>query len=140
GAVFLNTEWMYTLNGVYQIPFIETNLGFSVNSRQGYPNLYGHAVRVTDGSTKTVIATAPDVGSARLDTVFQLDLRLAKDFRLGPAGVQVAFDMFNVTNENTVLQRGPDLVSSTGARITTANRIREQHSPRVFRVGARLTF
>lgn len=140
GAIFLNSEWMYTVNGVYQIPFIETNAGFSINGREGYPILYGHAVRVTDGSTKTVLAASPDIGSQRLEDVFQLDLRLSKDFRVGPVGLQVAVDAFNVTDENTVLQRHPELVSSTGAQIATRNRIREQHSPRVFRVGARLTF
>ncbi|HVT43465.1 MAG TPA: hypothetical protein VMT00_03665, partial [Thermoanaerobaculia bacterium] len=140
GAVFLNSEWQYTLNGVYQIPFIETNLGFSLTGRQGYPVLYGHGVRVSDGSTKTVIASAADMGGHRLEDVFQLDLRLAKDFQFGPVGFQIGVDAFNVTNENTILQRHPELVSTTGAAVPSANRVREQHSPQVLRVGARLTF
>ncbi|HVT44399.1 MAG TPA: carboxypeptidase regulatory-like domain-containing protein [Thermoanaerobaculia bacterium] len=140
GAVFINAEWQYTLNGVYQIPFIETNLGFSLTGRQGYPVLYGHAVRVTDGTTKTVLASADDVGDQRLEDILQVDLRLAKDFQFGPAGVQIAVDAFNITNENTILQRHPELITSTGALVPSANRVREQHSPRVFRVGARLRF
>ena len=48
--------------------------------------------------------------------------------------------MFNVLNSNTVLQRNTRLYRSrTGVNAQAAN-ITEIQSPRVFRLGARLTF
>jgi hypothetical protein len=64
-----------------------------------------------------------------------LDLRLAKDIRFGPAGLTLSVDLFNALNENTELQRNVDILRTSGQ-----HRITEVLSPRVFRVGARLTF
>ena len=66
-----------------------------------------------------------------------LDLRLAKDLRFGPVGFTVSADVFNVLNRNTELQRN---VTSNSAFRTQQNRIFELLSPRVIRLGARLTF
>jgi hypothetical protein len=53
----------------------------------------------------------------------------------------VSVDAFNVTNNRPELQRNTDLVSrSNQRRNRTASFIRELQSPRIFRVGARLTF
>jgi hypothetical protein len=137
GGIFINSEWSYAITGVYQIPVIETNLGVNISGRQGFPNLYGHTVRGLRDGTKTILVT--DIGDHRLPDIFQLDLRLSKDFGLGPVGLQVALDAFNVTNEQTIMQRSPDLVDR-GAPLVGANRIREMQSPRILRAGIRLTF
>ncbi|HJQ35795.1 MAG TPA: hypothetical protein VKB93_01520, partial [Thermoanaerobaculia bacterium] len=59
--------------------------------------------------------------------------------RFGGVGLELAVDAFNVTNNRVVLQRNADLARAT-ARRPAASRIREYQSPRIFRVGARLTF
>ena len=67
--------------------------------------------------------------------VTNLDLRLAKDIRvMGGVGITVSLDAFNVFNNQTVLQRNTRMGLVSGDRIT------ELISPRVFRLGARLTF
>lgn len=137
GGIFINSEWSYAITGVYQIPFIETNLGVNINGRQGYPVLYGHTIRGLREGTKTLLVN--DIGDDRLPDIFQLDLRLSKDFTVGPVGLQVALDAFNVTDEQTIMQRQPDLVDR-GNALSGANRIRELQSPRILRVGARFTF
>jgi hypothetical protein len=61
------------------------------------------------------------------------------------ATVTVSADCFNVTNENTVLQRQNKLGSYAGDTGTftplgSANTIREIISPRIFRFGVRVAF
>ena len=132
GAVWINSEWAVNAAAVYQIPFIETNLGANFTMRQGYPILYVHSVGVPGEGNKSVLVD--DVDAERLPNPYSLDLRLSKDFRFRGVGLELALDAFNVTNEQTVLQRNATLTSST------VNRIRELQSPRVLRFGARVTF
>ncbi|HEY0140151.1 MAG TPA: TonB-dependent receptor [Thermoanaerobaculia bacterium] len=132
GAVWINSEWAVNAAAVYQIPFIETNLGANFTMRQGYPVLYVHSIGVPGEGNKAVLVD--DVDAERLPNPYSLDLRLSKDFRFRGVGLELALDAFNVTNEQTVLQRNATLTSST------VNRIRELQSPRVLRFGARVTF
>ncbi len=136
GAIWINSEWAVNVAGVYQIPFIETNLGLNYTVRQGYPILYAHQF-ATDEGRKNVLVS--DIGDQRLENPYSLDLRLSKDFRFSGVGLELSVDAFNVTNERTILQRNADIVRGT-ARLAAANQIRELQSPRIFRVGARLTF
>jgi len=134
GNVFLNSKWASSITGIYQIPVIETAFGFNINSRQGYslPYVYRQATR--EGA-KTLMVYGKDVSRDRLDTVTQLDVRLSKDFRISRVGLTVSADGFNILNSNTILQR--DLVRIGTA---TSNHVTEVLSPRVFRLGARVTF
>lgn len=137
GGVYINAEWAYNLTGAYQIPVIETSLGFNLSGRQGYPIPY--IVRspylATEQAYKYVLVPE-DPTEYRHEDVHNLDLRLAKDFRFGGIGTTFSVDMFNVLNAQPVLQRNTRL----GSNFAAGNRITELQSPRVFRVGARLTF
>ena len=138
GAVWINSKWAINAAGVYQIPLIEANLGANFTMRQGYPILYVHPINPGGGEgAKQVLVT--DIGDERLPNPYSLDLRLAKDFRFSGIGLELAVDMFNVTNTQTVLQRNATLVAG-GAANRTRNDIREIQNPRVLRFGARFTF
>lgn len=147
-GVWVDSDWAVNLAGVYQIPFIEANLGASFTMRQGYPVLYVHTVpgSITREGAKNVLVT--DVGEDRLDNPYSLDLRLSKDFRFQAVGFELSVDAFNITNSQTVLQRNAGLARSgfnaegvlVHQRLDPANRILERQSPRIFRVGARLSF
>jgi hypothetical protein len=142
GAVWINSKWAINAAGVYQIPFIETNLGANFTMRQGYPVLYVHpnsGSPYPGGGEGAKQVLTNEIGDARLPNPYSLDLRLSKDFRFSGVGLELAVDMFNVTNEQTVLQRNATLVAS-GAANATRNRIREIQNPRVLRFGARFTF
>jgi len=121
------------------------SLGASALGRQGYPVPYvarintGPNTQGGEGFKQVLIVD--DVDQFRLEDVFNLDLRLAKDFRFNNVGLTLSVDAFNVTDERTVLQRGNGrLYRSRTAVQNSANRITEAQSPRVFRLGARLTF
>jgi len=141
GGVFINSKWQYNITGVYQIPVIETSLGFNLTGRQGYPELYVHRVFVaSEAAFKQVLVTdKPD--SVRNANLHNLDLRLAKDIRFfHSAGLTISLDAFNVTNRNTILQRTTRLYRSATAVNGQAANITEIQSPRVLRLGARFTF
>jgi hypothetical protein len=133
GGVYINSKWSYNLTGAYQIPVIETSLGFNFVGRQGYAVPYIHRVSTDEGNKFLLIDTDP--ADHRAKDVTNLDLRLAKDLRvMGGVGVTLSIDAFNIFNNQTVLQR------NTRLGIASGNRITELMSPRVFRLGARLTF
>jgi hypothetical protein len=135
GGIYINSEWAYNLTGAYQVPFIETSIGFNLTGRQGYPIPYVHRTGyIASEQTFKYVLIPEDPTDIRHEDVHNLDLRLAKDFRFGPVGTTFSVDVFNVFNEQTILQR------NTRLAVASANRITELQSPRVIRLGARLTF
>ncbi|HJQ41118.1 MAG TPA: TonB-dependent receptor [Thermoanaerobaculia bacterium] len=140
GAVWINSEWAVNASAVYQIPVAEANFGVNFTMRQGYPILYVHETPVLPvAAVRRQVLVSDSVTEHRLDNPYSVDLRLAKDFRFRGVGLELSVDAFNVTNNRVVLQRNADIARAT-ARRAAANRIREYQSPRIFRVGARLTF
>ena len=79
-----------------------------------------------------VLASTNDL---RYDNVFEFDMRVEKLIPITPtANVTLSADLFNVTNQDTVLQRFNRLNrSNTGL-------IKEIQSPRIWRFGARVSF
>lgn len=133
GGIYINSSWAYNLTGAYQIPVIETTLGFNLTGREGYPIPYIARVGSSEGPKNVLV---DGVDEHRMPNITNLDLRLAKDLRFGPAGVTLSVDVFNVLNADTTLQRNLDYRRTT----TQQHRVTEILSPRVFRLGARLTF
>lgn len=89
---------------------------------------------------RPVIGKLDDI---RLDDVFQLDLRLAKDFTFAGVTVTPSVDVFNVLNENAVIQRENRVGDATATgfnRYAFFNNIVELQSPRIVRAGFRVSF
>jgi hypothetical protein len=135
GGVYINSKWAYSLTGLYQLPIIETSLGFNLNGRQGYALPYVLRVTAPSGEGNKFLLAENDVTQFRNANVRELDLRLAKDFRISRVGLTVSIDGFNVLNSNTILQRNVGRLA-----VAASNRVTEVLSPRVFRLGARLNF
>lgn len=140
GGVYINAKWAYNLTGVYQVPVIETSVGFNLTGRQGYPIPFVHrtsfitnAGPVSEGRKFVLIPEDP--ATYRHKDLHNLDLRIAKDIRFGRAGVTFSADVFNVLNANTIMQRDVRRVNAS-----FSNQITELQSPRVIRLGARLIF
>ena len=134
GAVFLNSTWQFSVTGLYQLP-----LGFAIAAnlfgRQGYPiSWYRQAPPSgTDGLTRNVVVDP--TGASRYKDVFELDLRAQKVVNVTPTfTLALSVDCFNVSNQNTVLQRQNRL------DLASTNTVREIQSPRVWRFGARIRF
>ena len=140
GNVFLSSRYNANLAALYVAPWA-INIGASVLYRQGYPNVLRDTVSGLRGGTATV--ALEEIGERRFDNVYQLDLRLAKDFRVRDlATFTISADIFNATNERTVLQRNGAIFNNAGTDRSApqGNRITEMQAPRVYRFGGKFTF
>jgi hypothetical protein len=129
---YANAKWQVNANAMYQLP-----AGFEIAAnlfgRQGYPKPVYLLLDTgaLDGQLKVL---ADDIDAIRLKNLWNLDLRLAKNLRLGGANLILAGEVFNALNANTELYRNPQ------ANATTFNRLDEILAPRIARISARLTF
>ena len=133
GGVYINSKWAYNLTGAYQIPVIETSLGFNITGRQGYAIPYAYRVSTSEGFKYLLAENQTD--TFRHPNLTEVDLRLQKDLHIQRLGLTLSVDAFNILNDQTVLQR-----DVTRLNRSTSNHITELQSPRVFRLGARLSF
>ncbi|MFY9550997.1 MAG: TonB-dependent receptor [Thermoanaerobaculia bacterium] len=145
-SVFINANWQFNLNALYQGPW-GINLGVNFFGRQGFPNPYYVRTRAVDaaGISHRYFTQIGQADDFRYDNVYELDLRLAKTFQLGPVSITPAAELFNVANANTVLQRYQrvgDYRASTGVFTQNQffNQIIEVQSPRIVRLGISANF
>ncbi len=135
-GVWLQSEWTFNLNGLYQVAPDRPwgfNVGGNLTARQGYPNPEFRTVaNPGDGIGRNI--RLADVGDARNDDVYTLDLHIDKEFRWNQLGFTVSADMFNALNDNTVVSRER---SRTSSRFRHIN---ETISPRIARLGLRISF
>jgi hypothetical protein len=149
-TVWVNARWQFNVNGLYQLPW---GINFSANffGREGYPQSYYVRSRQFDVDGLRKRNLVGKIDQFRLDDVYQLDLGIKKDFQLGPVVLSAFADVFNVTNENTVLQResrvGDWDFEAEGTeddpffdQYSFFNQIIEVQSPRILRLGARISF
>ncbi|HEX7182010.1 MAG TPA: TonB-dependent receptor [Thermoanaerobaculia bacterium] len=148
GAVYINSEWSYSVNGLYQIaPDTPWGLNFALNltGHQGYPLPYFERLGFNQrsgipGFTRVQVVENEQI---RLDDIHILDARLEKEFTFSDVGLTLGVDVFNVLNEGYVHQRNHRLrVSSSAANplAPASDFVTEVTSPRIFRIGARLSF
>ncbi len=129
---YINARWQYGLTGLVQLPWA-FHLGASITGREGYPVPYYYRI-----SGRRILME--DIGKTRNPNLMEIDLRLAKDVKVGPVGLEVAMEGFNVNNNRTILQRNNRIYRSLNKRNGTANNIDEVMSPRIFRLAAKLFF
>ena len=141
GNVFINSKWSYSLNGMYQIAPSRKwgfNVAANLTGREGYPIRYGRRIfRDTIADTPglgIVVPVTSDVDRFRYADIHTLDLRVDKDFHFSALGMTLSAELFNALNESYVLQRQGVLGGNR------ADHVQEVLSPRVLRLGARLSF
>jgi hypothetical protein len=135
--------WQLYANALYQMPW-GIDLSGALFSRKG--GVYPVSIRTSGGAdgTNSALATA-SIDEKTYDDLWNFDLRLAKTFKFGKAGMTLSAELFNVMNSSTVLSRyryanaGPFTDAAAGAE-AGLGRIEEVISPRILRVGARFTF
>jgi hypothetical protein len=137
---YINSRWAYSLNTAYELPF-GFMLGAAVVGREGYIIPYYRRVNNRDGLGNKNVMVSEEFGANRLPELFNLDLRVAKDFAL-PRGIalNLSVDLFNATNERTVLWRDNRMYTADGPDIEDNNWIEQLQSPRIWRAGARFRF
>jgi hypothetical protein len=137
---YINSRWAYSLNTSYELPF-GFMVGAAMVGREGYLIPYYRRVNNRDGVGNKQILVTEEFGSSRLPNMFNLDLRVARDFALTHGVVlNLSADLFNVSNERTVLWRENRMFTADGTDIEDNNQIAQLQSPRVWRFGARLRF
>jgi hypothetical protein len=133
GDIFMNARWQFNANAAYQLPW---NLEVAGNlfGRHGNPHPIWHLGNLgRDGNQRVLVSTTLD--QFRYDNVWNLDLRLAHYLRFNNRITgQIAGDLFNVFNSNVELQRERHILSPN------FNRLNQNLSPRIFRIGVRLGF
>jgi hypothetical protein len=136
GGVYINSNWSYSVNGLYQIA-PDRPWGFNVagnlTGREGYPVPYYRRV-ARNGIPGTANVQIVGSDEFRNDDINVLDGRLEKELTFSDFGLTLGVDVFNLLNENFVLQRQHRLNNAN------TNNVTEVLSPRIFRVGARLSF
>ena len=142
GERFLQSTWTYSLNGMYQV-MPDRPWGFNVSAnltgREGYPLAYYQTgVAVPFGSTRsssTTVNLSPDYDQYRLNDIQTIDFRVEKEIALqGPVNMTFGIDLFNLTNEGTGLAY---LLDAAG---TNAGNLDDNISPRIYRLGVRLSW
>jgi hypothetical protein len=142
GNDFISARWQANVTGLYVGPW-DINLGGSLTARQGYAAALREAV--TGLNTGTVNVVLDPIGKIRFANVYELDLRVAKDFRIANRiGLTLSGDLFNAPNKRTVLQRETLLLQNAnggaGGSRSAGWRITELQAPRVWRMGAKFNF
>ena len=149
--MFIGADWQFNITGLYQGPW-GINLGANFYGRQGYPMPYYVRARTRDVTNDRVNLLIGSVDTVRLENVYNLDLRLEKAFKIGPIVANLAAELFNVANANTVLQRyaragnwdvrdyDPDDPTAAFEQDDNFNTIQETLSPRIVRLGIRVSF
>jgi hypothetical protein len=152
--VWINSRWQLNIAGMYQVA-PDRPWGFNIAGdlfgRQGFAVPYRLTttnVHTQDFISRTVLL-APSNTSFRSDDIYNLSLRVEKPFDFGDWGVTVGVDAFNVLNTNVPIQRG-GLVAGTYVPVdgrdpiaipgSQGDWVRETVAPRIFRIGARITY
>ncbi len=139
GNVYIQSDWSYALNALYQVA-PDRPWGFNVaanfTGREGYPQIYFERVgraTINDGPFGINIPVADSLTDTRLDDVHMVDLRVEKEFTFDDFGFTVGADLFNAFNESYVLQRNGRLTR------TNSDHVLEIVSPRILRLGVKLS-
>jgi hypothetical protein len=153
-TIWFNARWQFNLTGLYQAP-LGINLGANFFGKEGNPASYYVRTRIRSGNAAGVLAsfdnrnTIGNLDDFRLDNIYDLDLRLERPFQIGAVSITPSIDVFNVTNNAAVLQRDNRVGTYTTENKsnpsnfqanTLFNRIIETQSPRILRLGLRVSF
>jgi hypothetical protein len=135
GDVWIQSTWSANLNGMYQFwpdrPW-GFNLAANLFAREGYPLPYFRIVSTADGSKR--VQLTDEIDSFRTDEILTTDLRAEKDIPFGDnLSGTFSIDVFNLFNENYVLQRETQF----GSRF---DHLDETLSPRIYRLGFRVNW
>jgi hypothetical protein len=132
---YFNAKWQMSANALYQLP-ADFEIAANLFGRQGYPNpIYLSLDAGELDGVIYVLADGTKVDTERFPSLWDLDLRLAKNFAFGKkVRFTLAAEMFNVLNSNTEMNRINQANSSSYGRLD------EILAPRIVRFGAKVSF
>jgi hypothetical protein len=130
---FMNSRWNFKFDAMYQLGH-GFNLAGKLNGREGFvfPETFRTGSR-PGGAGRAEVLFDP-LGNTRLETLWIADFRVEKEFTFGERRFSAMMDIFNLFNEPTVLGR------ERRQNLSTANRVQDILSARVFRFGVRFNW
>jgi hypothetical protein len=133
GGIFTNARWLVKLSGRYTLPWA-VNVAAFYNGRQGYPfPQYIQTPNRANGAGREEVLL-DQLGEIRMDNLHIVDFRLDKVIDFGNRSLTPTFEIFNLTNANTVLAINRNQAAAN------ANTISGIVAPRVIRLGVQVRF
>ena len=131
-SFYSSFKWQLYVNAIVQLPF-SFDLSTQFFGRQGgvFP-INITTARGSDGTARLLVGNLDD---RRYDNLYNLDFRLARNAKVGRVTITPSVELFNALNNDLVLSRARAISS-----VATFNRIEELISPRVVRIGAKISF
>jgi hypothetical protein len=131
-SFYSSFKWQVYADALVDLP-ASFSLSAALFGRQGgiYPTNITTGLG-SDGNTP-VLAVA-DLESARYDNLWNLDLRLHRNAKIGRVTMTPSVELFNALNNDVVLGRARNAASSAYGRVE------EVISPRILRIGVRVSF
>ncbi|MDO8793675.1 MAG: hypothetical protein Q7J25_03550, partial [Vicinamibacterales bacterium] len=131
GQMFLNARWQMDGTGTVRLP-AGVDVSGVLHARQGYP--FVPFVSASLGADVLPVLVTPAVDTYRYPAVRLVDVRVARRFRSGRLGLDLALDVFNLLNANT------DLVRVRNAVAGNYRQLSSYVSPRIAKISLRATF
>jgi hypothetical protein len=133
GSFYSSYKWQFYANAIVRLP-ASIDLSTQIFGRQG--GTFPASISLASGRDGTVRALAqPTVDENRYGNLWNLDFRLGRNSKIGSRVVITpSIELFNALNNDLVLTQAKNAGSATFGRIE------ELISPRVMRLGVRLTF
>jgi hypothetical protein len=143
-TIWMNSRWQFNVSGLWQGPW-GINVAGNFFGREGNPASYYLRARTGDVAGTRPQNIVGHLDDFRLEDVYELDVRFEKAFKIGAVDITPSVDVFNVLNENAIIQRENflgDVNLNTGAfsQYRFFNDILEVQNPRIVRLGVRVGF
>ncbi len=123
---------------IYADALVNLPAGFSLSTavfgRQGGVFPKNRTVNPLGADGLTRVLAVPSVETDRYANLWNVDLRLARNSKVGRVTITPSVELFNVLNNDVVLSRARNIASGT------LGRVEEVISPRILRLGARVSF
>ena len=130
-SFYSSFKWQVYADALVNLPW-SLNLSTAVFGRQG--GIYPINITNTLGADGSQRILAGAVDANRYDTLWNLDFRLARNSKVGRVTITPSVELFNALNNDVVLSR------ARNANAASLGRVEEVISPRILRLGARLSF
>jgi hypothetical protein len=131
------SEWSLKFSGVYLLPW-DASVGTFIRYQQGYPLVL--FAQINDNSLQAFYGVAAHnilvepIGSRRYDNIFTADFQIQKSFDFVHGKITGIFTIFNLTNAQTIFNRGRFITRSN------FNQVVAQLDERSYRFGLRYSF
>jgi hypothetical protein len=124
-------KWQVYADALVNLPW-SFSFSTAIFGRQG--GLYPTSIRTSLGSDGTQNVLVGGVNDTLYPNLWNVDLRLARNSKIGRVTITPSLELFNALNNDVVLSRARNAAAASYGRVD------EIIAPRILRIGARLSF